>query len=92
MKKLQLVPEARQWYRLASVHVISFWTSVIAFIVADPSWLVHAWNQIPDELKSEVPHWARVVIVAATFLASLLAARLIRQPNSVQRPDDGCQK
>lgn len=74
---MNLIANARQWWRLNSIQIAAFWSVVGGAIIA--AWPVAKWYL--DEMLPEGP-W-RVAVggaVSAVTLGSFLYARLRPQP------------
>lgn len=77
--KLEVVEDAREAYKFASVQLGVLWSLFVGFVAADPHFIANLWAQIPPELRNELPDWMRGLVTALIVLSTLLAARLLRR-------------
>lgn len=77
--KLQLIPEARRWWRMFSMQAMGA-----------ASALLGAWGALPDELQTKVPA-GLVVGVAVALLVLGMVGRLVQQDTvrPLPSPDEG---
>lgn len=83
--KTRLVPEASQWWRLASIRLNAAGLALLAWVQFDPVSVLTVWNLMPPAVTRLVPASALTVIGMALFALSMLA-RLVVQPKV--RPND----
>ena len=77
--KSHLVPEARQWWRLASIRLNALGLAILAWVQFDPVSVLMVWNAMPPAVTRVIPATALVWIGMALFALSMVA-RLVSQP------------
>ena len=65
--KIELVKEARSWWRMFSVQAMALAAAVQG-----------AWAAFGDDLKRDVPHWL-VTVLTLGLLLSGIAGRMVKQ-------------
>lgn len=83
---MKFVSESKQAWKMFSVRVAAIWGAIIAFLAADPMFIVTAWNAIPVDLRDSVPTWVRFVVVFGAVFGSIVLARLVKQ-KSIKKPE-----
>lgn len=78
--KLKFIEDIRGSWKLLSIHVAAVWAAIIGAITADPTLLSTVWNNIPDMLRPELPHWAKGMIFGGMMFITIFGARVIKQP------------
>lgn len=80
---MHLIADVQKSWKLLTIHVAAVWAIVVGAYVADPQILVSIWHQIPDEMRPEIPHWAKGVAFGATLFMTIFGARVVAQ----KKPD-----
>lgn len=75
--KLELIDDAKRWWRLFSVQAM-----VLAGAVQG------AWAAFGDDLKQNIPHWL-VTTITLGLLAAGVGGRLTKQPPPASPSKDG---
>ena len=74
-----LVPEARDWWRLASIRLNAIGAALLAWVTFDPVSVLAVWNMMPANLRGVIPANAFQFIALILFGLGMLA-RFVRQP------------
>lgn len=77
--KDRLVPEAADWWRLASIRFNAIGAALLAWVTFDPVSVLGVWNMMPANLRQIVPPDAFQVIALILFGLGMLA-RFVKQP------------
>jgi hypothetical protein len=77
--KDHLVPEAREWWRLASIRFNAIGAALLAWVTFDPVSVLGVWNMMPANLREVVPSNAFQFIALILFGLGMLA-RFVKQP------------
>ena len=74
-----LVPEARDWWRLASIRLNAIGLLILGWVQFDPVGVLTVWNLMPPAVTRAIPATAVTWLGMALFALSMLA-RLVVQP------------
>lgn len=84
---IQLEAPLRQTFRWWSVRIAAFWAVLVGAITADPGIIATAWATIPEELRPELPRWAKGALTGVILFGTIWGARVIKQ--KLPEPTDG---
>lgn len=74
--RARLIDDARAEWKKASTWLASAGTVIFGFIEIFPGWAKDVWNNIPDDLRAQVPHQSEI---ALGLMAAITAAKFIKQ-------------
>lgn len=76
---MQLIDDARQWWRLWSVRLNAIGLAILAWVQFDPVSVLAVWNMMPLDVRAALPP-TTVRIVGLALVALAMIARLVKQP------------
>lgn len=76
---MQLVENARQWWKLWSIRLNGIGLAILAWVQIDPVSALAVWNMMPGDVRRVLPTNI-VTIVGLSFFALSMIARLVVQP------------
>lgn len=77
--KEHLVPEARNWWRLASIRLNALGLLILGWVQVDPVGVLSVWNMMPAAVTRALPS-AAVTWLGMSIFALSMIARLVVQP------------
>lgn len=78
--KVKLIDDVRGSWKLLSVWVAAAWSAFGAWVLSDPTLLITAWLNIPEDLRAMLPPWIRGPVAGLIVFATIYAARVVKQP------------
>ena len=81
---LQFVSHARLLFKTWSVWLASLGSMLSAWVQSFPAASVDAWNTLPEDVKSILPH-NYLGLIGAFMVAMGVIAQFVRQKNLVQQ-------
>jgi len=76
---MQLIANAKQWYKMTSVWFSGLAATIITLSTAFPDAALQAYLMLPQEFKQFIPQTTLRYIVVVIILLSIFA-RLVKQP------------
>ena len=79
--KARLIPQAREWWRFASVRIQLVAAALTGWLWFDPTSLLHVWNLMPRPVRDLLPDNFITSVGAVLFILSVssVLARVTRQ-------------
>lgn len=78
--RIRLIEDWRGSWRLLSTWLAAAWSCVLGWCFADPTVLTTLWMALPEDLRADLPSWARGLILGGIAFSTWYAARVIKQP------------
>lgn len=78
--KFEFIDDIKGSWKLLTVHVAAIWAAALGFFLSDPAMFLHAWNSLPDDIKTVFPSWVRWIVGFSAVFGSIYLARTLKQP------------
>lgn len=76
---MQLIDNARQWWRLWSIRLNAIGIAILGWVQFDPVGALTVWNMLPPAVRDVLPANFLTVAGLALFVLSMLS-RVVAQP------------
>ena len=83
--KPELIPNWKSAWRFWSVRLAIAGSAITGILIASPEAAMFAWNQLPEDLKSQIPPRYTAFIGVGVYVLSIVA-RMMKQPNLPPAP------
>lgn len=82
---MQLIANARQWWRLWSIRFNALGLLILSWVQFDPVSALGVWNMMPHIVRTVLPHNFVMLVGMGLFVLSMLA-RVVVQPRLDKAP------
>ncbi len=75
---MQLIDNARQWWRLWSIRLNALGLAILSWVQFDPVSALAVWNMLPHEARRVLPPNFLMIVGMVLFALSMLSRVLVQ--------------